>query len=132
MKWEFTCEQVARGETEYSLEVFRDDYRREVEENFDDFDPEQLDVIYSLAYDVCYCCAVRKDLKTLVRHYTGKGVKVDLQYLELIRDSNLENIDMLKAIFAKKVSDFINEGLDAEASLEKLEEYHSRVVSAQQ
>jgi hypothetical protein len=36
---------------------------------------------------------------------------------------------MLKAIFAKKVSEFMDEGLDAEASLKKLEEYHSNVIA---
>ena len=36
---------------------------------------------------------------------------------------------MLKAIFAKKVSEFMDEGLDAETFLKKLEEYHSKVIA---
>lgn len=129
MKWDFTYEQVAKGKIAYSLQEFREDYLSEVKDNFDDYDPEQLDLIFSLAYDVCYCTAVRQDLNVLLKHCADKGIQVDIKYLELIRDSNLENIEMLKAIFAKKVSEFMEEGLDAEASLKKLEEYHSSVIA---
>jgi len=131
MKWEFSCEQVARGEVEYSLKAFRADYRREIRDNFEDFDADQLEAMYKLAYDVCYCCAVRKDLKSLVAHCKEKGIKVDLEYLQLIRNSNLENIEMLKAIFAKKVSELMAEGLDPEAALKKLEIYNQAVVAEQ-
>jgi len=129
MKWDFTCEQVAKGETAYTLQEFREDYRSEVKDNFDDYDSEQLDAIFPLAYDVCYCTAVRQDLNTLLKHCEDKGLEVDIKYLELIRDSNLENIEMLKAIFAKKVSEFMEEGLDAEAALRRLDEYHSNVIA---
>jgi len=125
MKWGFSCEQVAKGEMAYTLQEFRVDYRREIEENFD---ADQAEALYSLAYDICYCCAVRQDLKELLKHCIDKGIQVDLKYLELIRDSNLENIEMLKAIFAKKVSEFMAEGLNAEAALKKLEEYHKSVI----
>jgi len=126
MKWGFSCEQVAKGERGYTLQEFRSDYRREIEDNFD---ADQVDAMYSLAYDICYCCAVRQDLKTLLKHCLEKGIQVDLKYLELIRDSNPENIEMLKAIFAKKVSEFMAEGLNAEAALKKLEEYHNSVIT---
>jgi len=129
MKWDFTYEQVAKGEIDYTLQEFRKDYFSEVKDNFDDYDPEQLDAIFSLAYDVCYCTSIRQDLNILLKHCGDKGLQVDIKYLELIRDSNLENIEMLKAIFAKKVSEFMDEGLDAEASLKKLEEYHSKVIA---
>jgi len=129
MKWDFTCEQVAKGKIAYTLQEFREDYRCEIKDNFDDYDSEQLDAIFSLAYDICYCTAVRQDLNTLLKHCEDKGLEVDIKYLELIRDSNLENIEMLKAIFAKKVSEFMEEGLDAKASLIRLEEYHSNVIS---
>jgi len=129
MEWDFTCEQVAKGDVAYTLQEFREDYLSEVKDNFDDYDPDQLDAIFSLAYDVCYCTAVRQDLNVLLKHCLDKGIQVDIKYLELIRDSNLENIEMLKAIFAKKVSEFMEEGLDAKASLKKLEEYHSSVIA---
>ena len=129
MEWDFSPEQVVKGEIDYTLQEFRQDYHSEIEDNFDDFDPDQLSVIYSLAYDVCYASAIRQDLKTILAHWTSKGVQVDLAYLELIRDSNLANIEMLKAIFARKVSEFMDVGLDAEAALKKLEAYHKRVVT---
>ena len=41
-----------------------------------------LNVIFSLAYDVCYCTAIRQDLKTLLKHCEDKGLQVDIKYLE--------------------------------------------------
>lgn len=131
MKWKFSSEQVAKGEVHYSLREFREDFLQEVKDNFEDFEDDQLEAMYSLAYDVCYCCAVRKDLKSLLAHCKKKGVKVDMKYLELIRNSNTDNIEMLKAIFANKVSEFMAEGLNPEAALKKLETYNQELVSEQ-
>lgn len=129
MKWNFTGEQVAHGEVDYSLEEFIHDFYGEVKDNFPEYGREELHTISRLAYDVCYCTATRRDLDELLGHCREKGLKVDMQYLELIRDSNLPNIDMLKAIFARKVSEFVDEGLGSEAALKKLDEYHKTILS---
>lgn len=129
MKWDFTGEQVVKGEVDYSLEEFREDFYLEVQENFPEYDKKALDSIYRLAYDVCYCVATQRDLGELLKHCKKKGIKADLKYLELIRDSNLENIDMLKAIFARKVSEFMDAGLNSKDALNRLDEYHKSVIS---
>jgi hypothetical protein len=129
MKWDFTGEQVVKGEADYSLEEFREDFYREVKENFPEYDKKALDSIYRLAYDVCYCVATKRDLEELLKHCKKKGIKADIKYLGLIRDSNLENIAMLKAIFARKVSEFMDEGLTSAEALKKLDEYHKSVIS---
>lgn len=129
MKWEFTGEQVVKGEVNYSLEDFRDDFYLEVKDNFPEYDKKALDSIYRLAYDVCYCVATKLELAELLKHFKKKGIKADLKYLELIRDSNLENIDMLKAIFARKVSELMDAGLNSADALKKLDEYHKSVIA---
>lgn len=129
MKWDFTGEQVVKGEATYSLEEFRDDFYLEVKDNFPEYDKKALDSIYRLAYDVCYCVATQRDLEELLKHCKKKGIKADLKYFGLIRDSNRENIDMLKAIFARKVSEFMDEGLTSAEALKKLDEYHKSVIS---
>ncbi len=129
MKWDFTGDQVVKGEVDYSLEEFREDFYAEVKDNFPEYDTKALDSIYRLAYDVCYCVATQRDLGELLKHCRGKGIKADIKYLELIRDSNLDNIDMLKAIFARKVSEFMDEGLNSADALKKLDEYHKKVIS---
>jgi hypothetical protein len=129
MKWEFTGEQVVKGEVSYSLEDFREDFYLEVKDNFPEYDKKALDSIYRLAYDVCYCAATKRELDELLKHFKKKGIKADLKYLELIRDSNLENIDMLKAIFARKVSEFMDAGLSPADAMKKLEEYHKSVIA---
>jgi len=129
MKWEFTGEQVVRGEVSYSLEAFREDFYAEVKDNFPEYGREALDSMYRLAYDVCYCAATKRDLAELLKHCRKKGIKADIKYLGLIRDSNLENIDMLKAIFARKVSELMDAGLTSAEALKKLDEYHKSVLS---
>jgi hypothetical protein len=129
MKWEFTGEQVVKGEVNYSLEEFREDFYLEVKDNFPEYDKKALDSIYRLAYDVCYCVATKRELEELLKHFKKKGIKADLKYLELIRDSNLENIDMLKAIFARKVSEFMDAGLSPADAMKKIEEYHKSVIA---
>ena len=130
MKWDFTGTQVVKGEVAYSLEEFRKDLYAEVKDNFSDYDKKELDGIYQLAYDVCYCTASQRKLGELLAHCKQMGVKADLKYLMLIRDSNLNNIDMLKAIFARKVSEFIEAGASGDEALKKLDEYHRQVLAA--
>jgi len=130
MNWDFTGAQVVKGDVSYSLEEFRKDLYAEVKENFSDYGKKELDGIYQLAYDVCYCTATQRKLGELLAHCQQKGVQADLKYLMLIRDSNLNNIDMLKAIFARKVSDFMDAGASGEEALKKLDEYHRQVLAA--
>ena len=129
MKWDFTEKQVVKGEVDYSREEFRNDFYKEVKDNFPEYSTEELDSMYAIAYDVCYCTAVRQDLGKLLEHLKKKGLQADLKYLGLIRDSNLDNIEMLKAIFARKVSEFMDEGLSSEDALKKLDEYHKNILS---
>jgi hypothetical protein len=129
MNWDFTGAQVVKGEVAYSLEEFRKDLYAEVRENFSDYDTKELDGIYQLAYDVCYCTATQRQLGELLAHCKQMGVRADLKYLMLIRDSNLNNIDMLKAIFARKVSEFMDAGASGEEALKKLDAYHRQVLA---
>ena len=129
MEWTFTAEEVVKGEVDYSIEEFRKDLFEEVKSNFPEYTKSEMDTMYGLAYDVCYCIATSQDLNDLLEHCQGKGLKVDQNYLELIRDSNLSNIDMLKALFARKVADFMEEGCSSEEALKKLDEYHKNLMS---
>ena len=132
MNWDFTGQQVVRGEVSYTLEEFRADFYREVQENFTDYGKEELQAIFQLAYDVCYCTAAQRKLGELLAYCREKGIKADLKYLKLIRDSNLENIEMLKAIFARKVSEFMDQGLSGTDALKKLDDYHRQVLADSQ
>jgi len=129
MQWNFTSKQVAQGEVDYSLDEFIDDLYREVRDNFPEYGTHELNTMSRLAYDVCYCTATRRSLDALLQHCREKGLTVDRQYLELIRDSNLDNGEMLKAIFARKVSEYVDSGLGSEEALKKLDEYHHTVLS---
>lgn len=132
MKWNFTGRQVVSGEVSYTLEQFRADFYREVQENFPDYSGDDLRAMFQLAYDVCYCTASQRKLGELLAYCRKKGITADLKYLKLIRDSNFDNIDMLKAIFARKVAEFMDEGLSGGDALKKLDNYHRQVLAASQ
>ena len=129
MEWTFTAEEVVKGEVDYTIEEFREDLYEEVKSNFPEYSKSEMDTMFSIAYDVCYCIATSKELDDLLKHLQDKGIKTDKNYLELIRDSNLSNIDMLKALFARKVADFIDGGCSGEEALKKLDEYHQNLLS---
>ena len=129
MQWDFTGDQVVAGEITYTLEEFRRDYLEEIKANFPEFDEQETDRMFRVAYDVCYCTATNRELSELVVHLRSKGISSDEKYLELIRDSNLENISMLRAIFAAIVSGYIKDGLSSRQAMQKLEEYHKSAIS---
>jgi hypothetical protein len=129
MQWDFSREQVLSGEVSYTLEEFRKDYLAEIKENFPEFDDRETDRMFRIAYDVCYCTATNRELSELVKHLRKKGISSDVEYLELIRDSNAENTAMLRAIFAAIVSGYIKEGLSSREALLKLDEYHKSAIS---
>jgi plasmid stabilization system protein ParE len=128
MKWDFTHEQVASGEVKYTVEEFRKDFYEEVKMNFPEYSASELESMFRLAYFVCYSSAVQQDLNKLLRHLNEKEVQADKKYLELIRDSNLENIEMLKAVLGRKVSQFMEEGTTIQDALKKLEKYHEKLL----
>ncbi len=128
MKWEFTCEQVASGKVEYTVDEFRKDFYEEVKINFPEYSDTELDSMFRLAYFVCYSSAVQQDLVKLLKHLNEKDVQADKKYLELIRDSNIENIKMLKAVLGRKVSQFMKEGITIQDAFKKLEQYHKELL----
>lgn len=129
MKWTFTSDQVMKGEVQYGLEEFRRDLYQEVKDNFSDYHTDQLEAIFRLAYDVCYCEAIEGTLAGMISHYREKGLPVDLKYLELIRDSNRENIAMLKAVLASELAKHMQSGLSREDAIKKFDEHRKKVAS---
>lgn len=125
MKWDFTPEQVAGGEVSYTVQEFRSDLFREVSDNFPDLPLQERELIFNVAYDVCYCVAVRHELTELLTHLNEMKLGVDLAYLEMLRDANADNIAMLKAIFAAIVNDLMHrENLCSKDALERLGAMH--------
>ena len=57
MEWEFTPEQVVKGEIGYGLAEFRRDLFEEVRANLGADDPVSLQKSYDLIYDLCYWLA---------------------------------------------------------------------------
>lgn len=61
MEWEFTPQQVVKGEAGYGLDEFRHDLMQEVALNMPGLGYEQLEPVSRLAYDLCYWLATGKE-----------------------------------------------------------------------
>ncbi len=128
MEWNFTTQQVANGDIEYTASQFREDLRCEVKENFPEFAEDEIESMLNLAFDVCYCTAMRHDLDNILKHCESKGMKIDRKYLELIRDSNTDNIEMLKAVLAQRISRLHEEGCCREEALRRIDEENAQII----
>ncbi len=129
MQWNFTPKDVADGTASYGIEEFRSDFYAEIQHNFPDYSPSDLNMMFDVAYDVCYCTAFRHDLQKLLEHCNNQGMDIDMQYLELIRDANTDNIEMLKAIFARQALELMNDGRSQQEALELIEERHRKILN---
>jgi hypothetical protein len=127
MQWKFSPEDVLSGRVPYSIEEFRDDLKREVVDNFQGMPRQEIEIVYAIAYDVCYCTALRQNLDDLLAHCRQQGLTIDARYLDLIRESNLANIDMLKALFARRIAELKQQGLSSAEALSRLQEDHRQM-----
>jgi molybdenum cofactor biosynthesis enzyme MoaA len=127
MQWKFSPEDVLNGRVDYTIEEFRDDLKVEVLDNFQGMPRQEIEIIFQIAYDVCFCSALRQDLQGLLEHCLAQGLGIDARYLELIRESNATNIEMLKALFARRIAHLKQQGLSNEAALARLQEDHRQM-----
>ncbi len=128
MEWEFTPEQVVKGEIDYGLEQFRADMLQEVKLNLEQMDDAQQLKIFSAMYDLCYWVATGGEydefLATLGQDSFFPG------FLASIR-ANLEpNIVMLGAILQRLIMDRVEgQSMPLEHALKEVDELHRQIVA---
>jgi hypothetical protein len=59
MEWEFTPQQVVKGEIDYGLDAFRHDLMQEVALNIPDLGNEQLSLFF-VWHTICYSLATAR------------------------------------------------------------------------
>ncbi len=127
MEWEFTPQQVVRGEAGYGLEDFQHDLMQEVALNIPGLGKAQLEPVSSLVYDLCYWLATGKEYDEFESGFQDLNT---LMLLRAVREHGRANVEMLGAILQRMIMDGVEEGLSVEEAVDQVAT--RRRLSAQQ
>lgn len=108
MEWEFTPQQVVKGEVDYGLDEFRHDLMQEVSMNVPGIGEEQLKAIFALAYDLCYWLATGKEYDEFEGQFKEANA---VMFLRAMQEHGQANVEMLGAILQRMIMDGVEEGL---------------------
>lgn len=127
MEWEFSPEQVVKGDVGYGLENFRVDLAREVRQNTGEASEEDFRQLYDLVYDYCHWLATGKPHEEFVATFAYDPPTVE--FIESLRGAMQPNADMLGAILQRLIMDRVEAGMPLEQALESVAEHHRRIVA---
>jgi hypothetical protein len=125
MEWEFTPQQVVKGEVDYGLEIFRRDLMQEVSLNVPGIGEEQLNPVFALAYDLCYWLATGKDYDEFEEQFEDLNA---LMFLRALREHGQGNVEMLGAILQRMIMDGVEAGLPLEEAVAQVGAHHQQIV----
>lgn len=127
MEWEFTPEQVVKGEVGYALEDFRRDLALEVRGNLGPASPEQAAQTTDLLYDLCHALATNRTLESMLA-----TLAYDPPTCEFLRDMAepmRPNGEMLGAILQRLIMDRVEAGMPLEQALDSVAEHHRQLLA---
>ncbi len=128
MEWEFTPEQVVKGEVDYGLEQFRADMLQEVKLNLEQMDDAQQLKIFSAMYDLCYWVATGSEYDDFLATLDQDSFFPN--FLASIKDSLEPNIVMLGSILQRLIMDRVEgQSMPLELALKEVDELHREIVA---
>ncbi|MGB5079119.1 MAG: hypothetical protein WBO23_00055 [Burkholderiales bacterium] len=127
MEWEFTPEQVVKGEVGYGLESFRDDLAREVSGNMAAIPRAGQEQLFHLVYDLCHWLATGRDFEAFVADFSESPFADAM--LRSLRDPISPNVEMLGAILQRLIVERVDSGLPLERAVSAVEELHRKSVA---
>lgn len=126
MEWEFTPQQLVKGEIDYGLDAFRHDLMQEVTLNIPDLGNEQLEPVFRLAYDLCYWLATGKDYDEFEERFQDLNT---VMFLRALREHGKANVEMLGAILQRTIMDGVEEGLSVSDAVARVARNQEQVAS---
>jgi hypothetical protein len=126
MEWDFSAEQVIKGEVGYGLAEFRRDLMQEIRMNAGD---DGIGDACDLVYDLCYWRATGKPFEAFLA-----GFRHDPPTTEFLRSVNAHmdaNVAMLGAILQRLIMDRVEAGMSLERAIVDVALLHSQVVRAE-
>ena len=128
MEWEFTPQQVVRGQIGYSLADFRQGLAAEVRQNVGG-DAGVFIRSFHLLYDLCYALATSKDLEAHLTAYAYDPPTV--QFLRELAPVMSANVEMLGAILQRQIMDRVEAGMALENAVGEVADWHRQTVAEQ-
>lgn len=128
MEWDFTPQEVVKGQIGYSLADFRQGLAEEVRQNVAG-DAEVFTRSFHLLYDLCYALATSKDLEAHLTAYAYDPPTV--QFLRELAPVMSANVDMLGAILQRQIMDRIEAGMALENAIGEVADWHRQAVAEQ-
>lgn len=127
MEWEFTPQEVVKGEVGYGLAEFRQGLAEEVRQNVTG-DTEVFARTFALLYDLCYALATSKDLDAHLAAYAYDPPTV--QFLREMPAPMAANIEMLGAILQRQIMDRVEAGMPLDSAVAEVADWHRQAVAA--
>lgn len=128
MQWEFTPEEVVRGEVGYELATFRRDLYQEVAANLACDDEAFLQRSYDVIYDLCYWMATGRTFPEFAATLADNA-PLDAHVLQAIKEHMRDNIAMLGAILQRMIMDGVEQGMPVEQAVAQAAQRHRDAVS---
>jgi hypothetical protein len=126
MEWQFTPEQVVKGEVGYGLEAFRRDLMQEIRVNTGDSGEGTLPGTGDLVYDLCYWRATGKSFADFVAGFRHDPPTTE--FLFGVNEHMDANVAMLGAILQRLIMDRVEVGMPLEHAIRDVARHHSEVV----
>jgi hypothetical protein len=126
MDWEFTPQQVVKGEIDYGLDEFRHDLMQEVALNIPGLGNEQLEPVFRLAYDLCYWLATGKEYDEFEERFQDLNT---VMFLRALKEHGKANVEMLGAILQRMIMDGVEEGLSVNDAVAQVARHQERAAS---
>lgn len=128
MEWDFTPEQVVKGEVDYDLERFRSDMFEEVRLNTNKMDGVLQRRIFDAMYDLCYWVATGRDYDEFLASLDQDSFFPS--FLDSIRNLLDPNITMLGAILQRLIMERVDgQNIPLDEALKQVDEYHRLVLA---
>lgn len=127
MEWEFTPEQVVKGEIGYALEDFRRDLALEVRGNLGPASPEQVAQTTDLLYDLCHVLATDRTLESMLA--TLAYDPPTCEFLREMVEPMRPNGEMLGAILQRLIMDRVEAGMPLEQALDSVADHHRQLLA---
>lgn len=126
MEWEFTPQQVVKGEASYGLADFRRDLLEEIRINIPGADEQALDSLFRLVYDMHYWLATGNAYRGFEQDFHDRPELVTL--LRAVHSQSAANVEMLGAILQRSIMDGVEAGAGLEQALGYAADVHRAVV----
>ena len=120
MEWDFTPDDVMRGNVDYSVAKFREDLLEEIQSNIAEIRGDDITKgFYSIMTIIlCTSLAFGKSIDSIIasiKIYFSNGAVQKLltnkDILEEIKENNKENIGMLRAVIHRRMRDDVDKGV---------------------